>query len=81
MTAHSAQPIIRGGVLAALAACTMGTLGGCITSPGRSQYTALTSHRVEPGPAANDELAVAFGLDEYQTGSDSLASAESERER
>ncbi len=52
-------------------------LAGC-SSPQRRHYLTLHSIAVEPTASTNDELAAAFGLDDYAEPSPTVAALETE---
>jgi hypothetical protein len=45
--------------------CACAGLGGCVASAGRIEYTRHAGHRIDPGDAANADVAFAFGLDGF----------------
>lgn len=53
------------------------TLAGC-SSPQRRHYLTLHSIAVEPTASTNDELAAAFGLDDYAEPSPTVVALETE---
>ena len=53
-------------------------LAGC-SSPQRRHYLTLHSIAVEPAAATNDELAAAFGLDDYAEPARTVAAADTEQ--
>ena len=54
-----------GSLMAVLSlSCVALAAAGCVTSE-RSAYARHLEARVAPGPASDDDLAFAFGLDEY----------------
>jgi hypothetical protein len=55
--ARSARAALLGAVGTGLAGCA---------SPARSEYERHLDRVVAPGTASNDEVAMAFGLDDYQ---------------
>lgn len=52
-------------------------LAGC-SSPRRLHYLTLHSMAVEPTASTNDELAVAFGLDDYAEPAQTVAAADTD---
>ncbi len=54
-------------------------LAGC-SSPQRRHYLTLHSIAVEPTASTNNELAAAFGLDDYADPAQTVAAAETEEE-
>ena len=52
-------------------------LAGC-SSPQRRHYLTLHSVAVEPAASTNDELAAAFGLDEYAEPGQTIAAVDIE---
>ncbi len=52
-------------------------LAGC-SSPQRHHYLTLHAIAVEPAAATNDELAAAFGLDDYAEPARTVAAADTE---
>lgn len=53
-------------------------LAGC-SSPERLHYLALHSIAIEPTASTNDELAAAFGLDDYADPARTVTAAETEK--
>ncbi len=52
-------------------------LAGC-SSPQRRHYLTLHSIAVEPAASTNDELAAAFGLDDYAEPTQTVVAADTE---
>ena len=69
------RTIARGWILCRVVLVT--ALAGC-SSPQRLHYLTLHSMAVEPAASTNDELAAAFGLDDYAEPAQTVVAADTE---
>ena len=67
--------IARGWIVCRVVLVT--ALAGC-SSPHRRHYLTLHSIAVEPAASTNDELAAAFGLDDYAEPTQTVVAADTE---